>query len=203
MRHLVKSGILLSFLVVNPTAGFGSLMTYEITVNVTTAPNAPGSFPTNQWSFGSLPSVAVGTFEADNAFAGQISNLQLTVGGLDIATSHSFVVGSFFDPVTLTLQYGAYDPTALESFVGFNVSYSGNQPSNYVAAIQNTDSSVIGPPDPYSPQYTQNWAGTFSISPVPAVPEPGSLTLLGLASLGAFGWMKARQVKAAVVSARV
>jgi hypothetical protein len=190
VRNLVKWGVLLSSLLVNPATSFGSLVTYEITVDVTSAPNAPGSFPSNQWSFSSLPSVSVGTFQASDSFPGQISNLHLTVGGLDIATSHSFVDGSFFDPSTLTLQYGANDPTGEESFVLFNASFSDNQPSNYVAAIQNTNSFDIGPPDPYSPAFTQNWAGTFSISV--AVPEPGSLTMLGLglACLGTLNVVK-------------
>lgn len=150
---------------------------YTITVNVTAADVAPGSFDSNPWSFSSVPSSFLGTFDADDTVVGGISNLVLTVGGLDIAVSHPVEAVNSFDPNTLILSWSQIDP----SFSGFKVGFGPigllGTPSNYAVAVER---SFRSPRDPFY-QSPQNWVGTYSIAPSTApVPEPSSLALFAI-----------------------
>ncbi|MCO8124875.1 PEP-CTERM sorting domain-containing protein [Stieleria sp. TO1_6] len=154
------------------------IIQYTISVNVTAADGAPGTFV--QWDFSSIPSVFTGTFEADDTVTGSISHFELTVGGIDIATSHPDTLGSgnnLFDPSSLLLDWGGYN-TFGDSFVGFgdlaDPTLPTSSPANYVGAIEATD---LFPDDPFY-QYAQNWVGTYSIVPsASAVPEPSSFAI--------------------------
>ena len=162
---------------------------YAVTVQVTSAPLAPGSYGSNPWSFGSLPSTFSGTFDADDTVTGPISNLVLIVGGLNLATNFPMEAVNFFDPATLTLMLGLFDASGDESFVGLNSTFAGGQPPNYATGIEN---NVFGTLDPYS-GYTQNWVGTFSVT---AVPEPATLALLGTGLLSVIALRRRRQTNA-------
>ena len=146
-------------------------------------------------SQGFLP-IFWGTFQADDTVSGPISSLALTIGGLDIATSHPSINTNVFDPGTLTLSFTAYDPANIHTLVFFN--FFG-APTNYVAAVEANVSGIV---DPYEGN-TQNWAGTFSISSSPpgAVPLPAALPLFaaGLGALGLLG--RRRKRKAAALAA--
>lgn len=110
-RTVLKFGMVLLALAAvyaSPTVSFAAVIRYDITVVVSAAPYSPGSFSSNQWAFSSVPALFAGTFDADDAAVGPISNFALVIGGLDIATS--FGVASvnsvnLFDPSTLTLQW--------------------------------------------------------------------------------------------------
>ncbi len=104
---------------------------------------------------------------------------------------------NFFDPNTLNLAWSGYDPLGSESFVGFNQTFSGGQPSNYASAIEN---SLDGTPGPFSRGFDLNWEGTFSVSPTNSVPEPAGLTMFSLGAVGlvAGAIRRRRQTKAAV-----
>lgn len=167
---------------VAPSAAHATIIPYDITVSVTAAPTAPGSFASNPWDFpGGVPAVFSGSFDADDSIVGAISNLQLSIGGLDLAATHPAVIINSFDPGSLLLAYAATDPSQLESGVIFG-SVDGGVPADYAAAVQD---GVSAPLDPFLGN-TQNWVGTLSIAA--AVPEPGSALLVGaaLAGLGLF-----------------
>ena len=180
MKLKVAAIVVSMALVASGTAN-ATLITYDIDVTVASDPNTPGSFASNPWSFGSLPGVFSGTFTADDTVAGLISNLNLIIGGLDIATSHPNVFVNSFDPGSLLLTYGALDTLASESFVGFGNLVGFGSPTNYAVAVQN---SLSAPIDPFYSS-TQNWVGTLGITPT-NVPEPTTLDLfaVGLAGFG-------------------
>lgn len=175
-----------------PAISNANVIQYDIVVTVTAAPNAPGSFPSNQWVFPNppgLPTTYLGTFDADDAsVGGQISNLMLTIGGLDIASTHPVVTDNSFDPVQLLLDYIAYDKSGQESSVIFGAPPA---PSNYTAAIQN---NAVPPGDPYY-AFSQNWVGTVAITPSTfPVPEPTTFALLGVAFAG-LGFARRRKLR--------
>ena len=200
MFRSIKFGLLaLAAVYASPAVSFAAVIRYDITVAVSAAPLSPGSFPSNPWSFSSVPALFAGTFDADDAAVGPISNFALVIGGLDIATSHPLgatVPINSFDPSTLTLFWLQYDPTKLESAVAFGPNFGSPQPTNYAAAIQNT---FFSPLDPFYGN-TQNWVGTYAVAPSAAVPEPASLTMFGLGAVGlvAGAIRRRRQAKAAV-----
>lgn len=151
-----------------------AIVSYSISVQVTTAPNAPGAYI--PWSFASLPSTFVGTFDADDTVAGPISNLSLSIGGVDVAAAHPIVFDNNFDPATRTLTWAAIDPSTFLSAVALGS--FGGAPSNYTAGI---DSTLTGPFDPYYGS-TQNWGGTFTVN---QVPEPSTLAICGIGACAA------------------
>jgi hypothetical protein len=155
-------------------------ITYTIDVTVTAAPNAPGAFVA--WTFATLPATFSGTFEADDTVAGPISNLQLIIGGVDVATTHPNVAQNLFNPAGIVLIWGAQDPSSGESAVSLGRPF-GSVPVDYAVAF---DNSFFVPFDPYFTS-TQNWVGTFTIiGPPAAVPEPGALLTAAPALLGLF-----------------
>lgn len=167
------------------------IMPYQITVEVTAAPTVPGTFPSNPWSFpDGVPATFVGTFDADDTVPGPISDLALTIGGLDIASTHPLVpipdLDFEFDPSSLTLVYVGVDPSGAESAVIFGA-FDDIVPANYAVAIQNSQTPPI---DPFLGS-TQNWVGTFSV--VSAVPEPTSLAIWSLMGFVAVGQRRRRQ----------
>ncbi|MFN9627770.1 MAG: PEP-CTERM sorting domain-containing protein [Planctomycetota bacterium] len=175
-----------------------AVINYTITVSVTAAPNAPGSFASNPWSFGQTPTLStpatfVGTFEADDSVVGPISNLVLSIGGLDIATSHPLQADNSFDPINLILTSFWIDSYQLQSGVIFGNVGSG-APANYAVAIQNTNTPPL---DSFHNINTQNWVGTYTIAPsTQAVPEPSTLAIFGIGA-GIAG-LKARRRKQTV-----
>ncbi len=188
----------LAFLAIAGSAQ-AAIVTYDISVEVTAAPTAPGSFgATNPWDFSgvSFPHTYNGTFDADDTTLGPISNLNLTIGGLDIFTTHPNVISNTFNPNTEQLLLGLLDPTRGESFVGFGDLFGAGALDNYTAAIENNSTAPI---DPFYFS-TQNWAGTFSITaPTPppppgTTPEPTTLSM-ALLSLGLFAARYTRQRK--------
>ncbi|NTV66915.1 MAG: PEP-CTERM sorting domain-containing protein [Chlorobaculum sp.] len=115
------------------------------------------------WSIPFTPTTYQGTFTADDTVAGEISNLNLTIGSVDIASSFSFFDINTFDPGSFKLNYDAipdFAPAALTFY------------SDGLAIAEDFDSGL-----PY-------WTGTFSITES-AVPEPSSVMLLGIGILGA------------------
>ena len=196
MFRSIKFGLLaLAAVYASPAVSFAAVIRYDITVAVSAAPLSPGSFPSNQWSFSSVPALFAGTFDADDAAVGPISNFALVIGGLDIATSHPNGLKNLFDPSTLTLDWVQLAQTG-ESAVVFGPFNGSPQPTNYAAAIQNT---FFSPLDPFLGN-TQNWVGTYAVAPSAAVPEPASLTMFGLGAVGlvAGAIRRRRQAKAAV-----
>ena len=190
-------------LVVAPTGQVqAAIIQYTISVHVTAADASPGSFVS--WAFSGVPATFSGTFDADDTVTGSISNFALTVGGLDIATSHpdSEEAENNFDPTSLLLDWGSYN-TPVNSFVGFgdlaDVGFieGASPPVNYVVAIEDNDDLPL---DPFY-NYTQNWVGTYSITGGGAggepIPEPGTLALLGLGAAAAGLAKRRRQKRAA------
>lgn len=174
MKRYKLSQLVALLAVLIATAGQvqAAVVSYSISVEVTAAPNAPGlNFP---WSFTSLPSTFVGTFDADNTVAGAISNLSLSIGGIDIVASHTIVIENSFDPTTRTLTWAATDPGNNSGVV--LGSYLGVAPLDYAVGVEDT------PTGPYDPYYglTQNWVGTFTINPSSPVPEPSTLAVFGI-----------------------
>jgi len=166
-------------------AADASLMTYNIDVTVTAAPESPGSYsPDTDYSFGALPASFPGTFMADDTVAGPISGLSLVIGGINIADLG--VGDTLFDPTTFTLaaslccgNSGAAAVVIGDTFT--DLGYWSLQPANRIVAIQDSsDGPVV---DPYQ-GYDQNWVGTFTVSK--GVPEPTTALLmaLGVAGLG-------------------
>ena len=197
MFRSIKFGLLaLAAVYASPAVSFAAVIRYDITVGVSAARLSPGSFPSNPWSFSSVPALFAGTFDADDAAVGPISNFALVIGGLDIATSHPAQLFNSFDPSTLTLSWAQNDQTGFESAVAFGPIVGSPQPTNYAAAIQNT---FLSPLDPFYGS-TQNWVGTYAVAPSAAVPEPASLTMFGLGAVGlvAGAIRRRRQAKAAV-----
>ena len=152
-----------------------AIVSYSISVKVTAAPNAPGAYV--PWSFTSLPSTFVGTFDADDTVAGAITNLSLSIGGIDIFATHPLVLVNSFDPATRTLNWISIDPSSSLSAVSLGSGF-GVTPSNYAVGI---DSTFAGPEDPYLGN-TQNWVGTFTVNPVP---EPSTLAICGIGACAA------------------
>jgi hypothetical protein len=170
----------LALVILSGPASFGSIVQYTLTLNVTAADAAPGSFASNPWFFGATPAIFIGTFDADDTVAGAISNFNMTVGGMDLALSHPGTSDNFFDPGTLELVWLQYDPSLGESAVGFGTTpFSGGAPANYAVAIEN---SGTGPIDPFY-GFTQNWVGTFSVAPS-GVPEPSMVAVFCLGAIG-------------------
>ena len=197
MFRSIKFGLLaLAAVYASPAVSFAAVIRYDITVAVSAAPNSPGSFSSNPWSFSSVPALFAGTFDADDAAVGPISNFALVIGGLDIATSHPLGAANSFDPSTLTLFLLQLNPNLLESAVAFGPINGSPQPTNYAVAVEN---SSLTPLDPFYGS-TQNWVGTYAVAPSAAVPEPASLTMFGLGAVGlvAGAIRRRRQAKAAV-----
>jgi len=155
-----------------------ALISYDISVEVTSTPLAPGSFASNPWNFTS--SVFNGTFTADDTVSGSISNLNLVIGGLDIAATHTSFIQNIFDPLTLVLSFGALDPSGNESAVFIGSTFGIGAPANYAVAIENNSFSPL---DPFYLN-TQNWVGTYTVNADHNVPEPTSIALLGLGLAG-------------------
>ena len=194
-RLVVFMCLAVAVLVVAPTGQVqAEIIQYTISVNVTDADESPGYVP---WAFSSVPATFSGTFDADDTVTGSISNFALTVGGLDIATSHpdSEEAENNFDPTSLLLDWGSYN-TPVNSFVGFgdlaDVGFieGASPPVNYVVAIEDNDDLPL---DPFY-NYTQNWVGTYSIAPSTAVvPEPSSIAMFGIGALSLFGYSRRRR----------
>lgn len=128
-----------------------------------------------EWSIPFTPITYQGTFTADDTVAGEISNLNLTIGGVDIASNFLFVDINSFDPGTFKLNYNAlsdFAPTALSFY------------SDGLAIADDFDLGL-----PY-------WTGTFSITEA-AVPEPSAVMLMGIGALGV-GYIKRRRAVAEV-----
>ena len=198
MFRSIKFGLLaLAAVYASPAVSFAAVIRYDITVGVSAAPLSPGSFSSNPWSFSSVPALFAGTFDADDAAVGPISNFALVIGGLDIATSHPSIAVNSFDPSSLTLSL-LQTVTSFNSVVAFGTVFFSQQPApaNYVAAVQ---SGSTTPVDPFYGD-TQNWVGTYAVAPSAAVPEPASLTMFGLGAVGlvAGAIRRRRQAKAAV-----
>ena len=169
--------VLLAVLIATAGQVQAAVVSYSINVQVTAAPNAPGA--STPWSFTSLPSTFVGTFDADDTAPGPISNLSLSIGGVDIVDYHTLVQFNLFDPTTLTLGWGASDPGNATG-VGLG-SLALGVPSDYAVGLQG---GSLGPNDPYYSS-TQNWVGTFTINPSSPVPEPSTLAVFGIGACAA------------------
>ncbi|MFN6140634.1 MAG: PEP-CTERM sorting domain-containing protein [Planctomycetota bacterium] len=175
MKRYKLSQLVALLAVLIATAGQvqAAVVSYSINVQVTAAPNAPGA--STPWSFTSLPSTFVGTFDADDTAPGPISNLSLSIGGVDIVDYHTLVQLKRCDPTTLTLSWVATDPTNNITAVGLGSYYPG-MPSDYAVGLEGTG---FLPADPYYGS-TQNWVGTFTINPSSPVPEPSTLAVFGI-----------------------
>ena len=164
-QSLIGSLLVLSALFCSGTAE-AKVITYNIDVTVTEAPNAPGSDSSALWNTLDTPVTYSGTFTADDTIAGPIDNLNLTIGGLDI--SSVFVQWptspTKFDPATLQLDSWLTTWDGKHFVIIGDLQDAGIFPVNYVVAL---DESTSGPFDPYvtafassSQTYSQNWVGT-------------------------------------------
>lgn len=167
---------------------------FNITVSITSAQNFGQTnvqFDPNQLPpITASPAVFMGTFEASSAAPGPISNLNLVIAGVDIATSFDPAIAlekqNSFNPLTGVLAWASFDNPGA-GILGFGSPMAGNftnfdgAPDDYAAMVINNPSLV--PLDPYSQgggKLSQNWVGTYSVVPVP---EPTSLMLLALSGL--------------------
>ena len=147
------------------------IVDYEIRIDVTAAPNTPGTFI--PWDTILVPEIFVGTFQADDTTAGPISNLSLVVGGINIGDTFTVANLNTFDPTTDTLRWTQFDPLG-QSIVSLG-SFVAGIPNNYAVGLE---LGGAGPVDPFFAQ-TQNWVGTVSISEsLSSVPEPSCLCVL-------------------------
>ena len=193
MRHLYLAIISCQVLLLSGAHEVqAGMMQYKISVQVTAAPKPNGQAVT--WTFGILPTTFIGTFEADDTVAGPISNLALTIGGIDIGATHlsSFAsTSNTFDPASLLLDWGGYN-SSFFSFIGFGdntdpgIFPGASPPPNYVVALEPLMDQAL---DPFY-GFNQNWVGTYSITPVP---EPSSFALLGMGVMGLCGYRLRRQ----------
>ena len=159
-----------------------ALYTYNIDGLVTNAPNSPGSFPENPWTFTSVPESFSGSFVADDTTPGSITNLSLVIGGIDVPALHPEVLINIFDPATLRLFWAGLDASRDTSFISLgNTTNTPGVPFDRAVATQNTD-PVLLPPEDDIFETTINWEGTFAVSKGERVPE--STTTFAAASLG-------------------
>ena len=146
-RLVVFMCLAVAVLVVAPTGQVqAEIIQYTISVNVTAADGSQENVP---WAFSSVPATFSGTFDADDTVTGSISNFALTVGGLDIATSHADSAANIFDPTSLSLDWGGFNSSD-HSFVGFGnlpgfYDFDEDPPENYVVAIEQNEFPPLDP----------------------------------------------------------
>lgn len=165
-----------------PTLASATTIQYTITLDVTNVSGFVNAFLPAPYSFPAVPATFVGTFDADNTAAGAVSNFQLVVGGLDIATTYdkTFLCApcGTFDPITRTLQYDFPGRETDVLFGRFGGPISGRvSPADYAVAIEN---DITTPPlgDPFL-DFVYDWSGTYGIVPT-AEPSTAMLIAAGL-----------------------
>jgi len=168
---------------IRPTVASASTVTYKIYVTVDSAPNLGGLTSSSPiYAFGSFPTTFVGSFDADNDVAGSITNLALTIGGVDIASTFDSYFYSLFDPHTFNLVLSAQFFGGFQENVALGSSGGllGTSPANYAVGLMNCN---CGPIDPYfGGSNTQMWVGSFVVGPS-SVPESTSLQFLLLGAV--------------------
>ena len=184
--------LLIGFCVFLASSTHATLISYDIMVEVTSAPESPGSFPPNtDWIFKTIPATFTGTFMADDMLAGPISALSLVIGGLDVEATYPPSVFNLFYPFLpgipnpVLLWWGFGGGVTFNSIVMFGDAVGTNR---VVAVQDSSDGPVLDP----ILQLDQNWEGTFSITPT-AAPEPSTILLLATGLLGVMRYARRRK----------
>ena len=103
-------GALVAALCIPISPATATPISWNIEVTVNTAPGGLGFGPA--FTFGTLPESFSGTFTADDTLSGPISNLSLTVGGVDIPSAFPIPFTNSFNPTANELTHIVSDTAA-------------------------------------------------------------------------------------------
>jgi len=160
--------VIVAAVVLAASSAQGAIISWDITVEITTINRSPGFEP---WTFG--PTTSTGTFRADDTATSSVTDLALFIGGLDIGAVFAIPVGAnTWNPTTGVFDWSGLN-LATNSLVSFELGVPGS--------VRATESNSVPPLDPIL-QNTSNWIGTYNVV---QTPEPGSLMLLAIGAVAA------------------